>query len=95
MSARSELVAVTMVVFAIVGVNGQGRGAAPAPAGPPKQSAPIDITGYWVSFITEDWRFRMLTPPKGDYTRVPLTPEGRKLADGWDSAADEASGSRS
>jgi hypothetical protein len=65
--------------------------------GPPptaRQSAPIDVTGYWVSFVTEDWRFRMITPPKGDYTRVPLTPEGRKVADGWDPAADQAAGSQ-
>jgi hypothetical protein len=34
----------------------------------------------------------MITPPKGDYTRVPLTPEGRKLADAWNPAADEAAG---
>ena len=70
----------------------QGRGAA---AGPPKaarESAPIDLTGYWVSYVTEDWRYRMMTPPKGDYARVPLTPEGRKVADGWNPAADEAAG---
>ena len=27
----------------------------------PKATAPIDLTGYWVSLITEDWRTRMLT----------------------------------
>src|SRR5262249_13439343 len=45
---------------------------------------------YWVSLITEDWRYRMLTPPKGDYAGVPLTPEARKIADAWDPAAEEA-----
>lgn len=50
----------------------------------PKQAAPIDITGEWVAVVTEDWRWRMLTPKKGDYASVPLTPEGRKLADTWD-----------
>ena len=69
----------------------QGRGAATPPR-TAQESAPIDLTGYWVSFITEDWRFRMMTPPKGDYTRVPLTPEGRKVADGWNPAADQAAG---
>jgi hypothetical protein len=59
-----------------------------------RQAAPIDITGQWVAFVTEDWRFRMMTPPKGDYTRVPLTPEGRKAADGWDPAADTAAGNQ-
>ncbi len=59
-----------------------------------KASAPIDITGYWVAFVTEDWRFRMITPRKGDYQPVPLTPEARKIADAWDPAADEAAGNQ-
>jgi hypothetical protein len=50
--------------------------------------APIDMTGYWVSVITEDWRWRMLTPPKGDASGVPLNIEGRKAADAWDPARD-------
>jgi hypothetical protein len=49
-----------------------------------RAAAPIDLTGYWVSVVTEDWRWRMLTPPKGDYTSVPLNAEGRKVADTWD-----------
>ncbi|MGH9147459.1 MAG: hypothetical protein ACRD1Q_12165, partial [Vicinamibacterales bacterium] len=52
----------------------------------PRAAAPIDLTGYWVSVVTEDWRWRMLTPPKGDYASVPLTVEGRKVADTWDPA---------
>src|SRR4030095_16954496 len=35
-----------------------------------RPGAPIDLTGYWVSIVTEDWRFRMVTPPKGDYDSV-------------------------
>jgi hypothetical protein len=54
--------------------------------------APIDLTGYWVSVITEDWRWRMLTPPKGDASGVPLNIEGRKAADTWDPARDAAAG---
>jgi hypothetical protein len=57
-----------------------------------RASAPIDITGYWVSVITEDWRWRMLTPPKGDASGVPLNIEGRKAADAWDPARDTAAG---
>ena len=57
-----------------------------------KASAPIDITGYWVALVTEDWRFRMITPRKGDYQPVPMTPEARKVADAWEPAADEAAG---
>ena len=72
-------------------------GAAQPPASAPgtaKASAPIDITGYWVAFVTEDWRFRMITPRKGDYQPVPMTDQARKVADVWDPAADEASGNQ-
>jgi hypothetical protein len=67
--------------------GGQAQPAAPArPAAPPrapKVAAPFDITGNWVSIVNEDWRWRMVTPPKGDYASVPLNPEGRKQADTW------------
>jgi hypothetical protein len=59
-----------------------------------KDAAPEDITGYWVSIVTEDWRWRMLTPAKGDYTSLPLNPEGRKAADTWDPAKDAAAGNQ-
>jgi hypothetical protein len=59
-----------------------------------KTIAPIDLTGYWVSIVTEDWRFRMVTPVKGDYASVPLNPEGRRIADTWDPAKDEAAGAQ-
>jgi len=57
-----------------------------------KSLAPIDLTGYWVSVVTEDWRWRMVTPAKGDYASVPLTPGAKKIADAWDPARDEAAG---
>lgn len=72
---------------------GQDRGS-PAASSTAKGSAPIDITGYWVAFVTEDWRFRMITPRKGDYQPVPMTEQARKVADAWDPAADEASGNQ-
>src|SRR6266567_4514106 len=72
------------------GAAGQ-RGEAPQPPQTPREMAPIDLTGYWVSIVTEDWRFRMVTPPKGDFPNVPLNPEGKKIADAWDPAKDEAS----
>jgi hypothetical protein len=66
---------------------GRGRG----PVGKtPKESAPIDLTGYWVSIVSEDWRFRMLTPPKGDFPDFLLTPDAAKIANAWDPAKDEA-----
>jgi hypothetical protein len=58
----------------------------------PKTAAPIDLTGYWVSIVSEDWRIRMLTAPKGDYYSLPLTNEARKIADTWDAAKDVAEG---
>lgn len=69
-----------------------GRGGPPQPPKTPKAAALYDITGYWVSVVTEDWRFRMVTPLKGDYTGVSLNAAGRKLADAWDPASDEAAG---
>jgi len=67
------------------------------PAQPPRtarQAAPIDITGQWVSIVTEDWRFRMVTPEKGDYPGVQLTPAGAAIAQSWDPAKDEAEGNQ-
>jgi hypothetical protein len=90
---------VTLVALAGVpgaGVQAQGRGgrqggeATPPPT--PQAAAPIDLTGNWVAVISEDWRWRMITPPKGDHPSVPMTPEGLKLADSWDPAKDEAAG---
>ena len=62
-----------------------------APAGPPptpRAAAPIDLTGQWVAIVNEDWRWRMVTPPKGDYASVPLNAEGRRVADQWDTSQD-------
>ena len=67
-------------------------GAAVAAPQTPKAAAPIDLTGYWVSVVTEDWRYRMVTPAKGDYQGVPMTPDARKVADAWDPAKEEARG---
>jgi hypothetical protein len=54
--------------------------------------APYDFTGYWVSVVTEDWRWRMVTPAKGDYASVPLNAEAERVANTWDPARDEAAG---
>ena len=69
------------------GGGGRGRGAPPTP----KASAPFDMTGYWVSVVGEDWRWRMY-PTKGDYGAAPLNGEARKIADAWDPAKDAAAG---
>ena len=68
------------------------RGAGPAAPPSPRTAAPIDLTGYWESFVTEDWRWRMVTPPKGSYQSVTLNAQAKKIADAWDPANDEATG---
>ena len=77
----------SVFLFAAALLGAQGRGPQA-----PKAVAPIDLTGYWVSVVTEDWRFRMMTPAKGDYPSIPLNAAGRKVADAWDPAKDEAAG---
>jgi hypothetical protein len=57
-----------------------------------RASAPVDLTGNWVAQVTEDWRWRMITPPKGDYASVPLNLAGRAVADAWDLENDNAVG---
>ena len=62
------------------------------PAKPGKVGAVFDLTGYWVAVVNEDWRWRMIVPDKGDFSGIPLTIEGRRAADMWDAAKDEAAG---
>jgi len=69
----------------------RGRGGPPPT---PKAAAPVDFTGYWVSVVTEDWRWRMVTPIKGDFASIPFNADGRKLGEAWDPAKDEASGNQ-
>jgi hypothetical protein len=63
-----------------------------APARSPREAAPIDLTGQWVAIVTEDWRFRMVTAPRGDYPGVQMTPAGMAIAEAWDPAKDQAEG---
>ena len=70
------------------------RGGSVQPPQSAKAAAAIDLTGYWVSVVTEDWKFRMVTPNKGEYGGVPITAEGRRVADTWDPAKDEAAGNQ-
>ena len=77
--------------------QGQGRGRAAGPAGPPptaRASAPKDFTGYWVSVVTEHWHLRMLMPPKGDFSMLPLNAEARRVAESWDPAKDVSEGNQ-
>jgi hypothetical protein len=65
----------------------------PGFAAPPRsarESAQVDLTGYWVALVTEDWLWRMITAPPGDATSVPLNPQGQGVAAQWDRERDEA-----
>ncbi len=89
MKSPYRLAAAMFSILIPLSIAAQDRGTVPRS---PKDSAPFDLAGYWVSIVSEDWRFRMFTPPKGDYPNVPLNPEGRKVADAWDPAKDQAAG---
>jgi hypothetical protein len=96
MTARG-MVFVLAIGIGTAAVAGQGRGGAPqgrggGPPPTPKTAALADLTGTWVALVTEDWRYRMFAAPKGDYASMPLNPAGRKFADAWDPAKDEAAG---
>ena len=80
------------VLLGVQGLQGllRAQGGPPPPPKTPKDGARVDLTGYWVSIVTEDWRFRMVSAPKGDYPDVPVNAEGKKVADAWDAAKDEA-----
>ena len=95
MKASAWCLWMAFVVANVTGsVQAQGRGGPGNIPQTAKAAAPFDLTGYWVSLVTEDWRFRMFVPPKGDYTSVPLNADARKIADAWDPAKDEASGNQ-
>jgi hypothetical protein len=95
MKTPFRLVAGALLVGAVmtVGVAAQSQ-APPAPSAvpSPRAQAPRDVSGYWVSIVSEDWHWRMVTPRKGDYTSLPLNAQGRRIADAWDPAKDAAAG---
>jgi hypothetical protein len=53
-------------LIAAASAHGQAQTAAPAATAAPRDTAPFDLTGYWTAVVTEDWRWRMVTPQKGD-----------------------------
>ncbi len=57
-----------------------------------RSRAPVDLTGYWVAVVTEDWRYRMMTPDKGDFMGIALNAAGRGLMQNWDPSHDQSSG---
>jgi hypothetical protein len=93
--SRTMVIAAAIAFAALIAVQplsaqrGRGAGAGPPQPPPtPRAGAPIDITGYWVSIVNEDWRWRMVTPPKGDFASVPLNAEGTRIGNTWDPLQD-------
>jgi hypothetical protein len=93
-SRRTLTLFTAALIAAQAGAYAQARGGRGGQQAPQtaKAAAPIDLTGYWVSIVTEDWRYRMVVPAPGDYQGVPMTPDARKIADTWDPAKEAASG---
>tara|TARA_R110000772_G_scaffold34492_6_gene83624 strand:+ start:6616 stop:7428 length:813 start_codon:yes stop_codon:yes gene_type:complete len=50
---------------------------------PGREGAPIDLTGTWVSIVSEDWRWRMTTPLIGDFANIPENEAAREVAMAW------------
>ena len=90
-SARHTALVLLVSLLAQTAAHAQGaprRG--PPPTG--EAGAPVDLTGYWVSLVTQDWIFRMVTPRRGDYSNVPLNAAGISIMDAWDPSKDVAAG---
>lgn len=89
----SVIAAALCLATAPASAQGPGPGGGP-PAEPAttREAAPVDLTGTWVSVVSEDWRWRMVTPARGDFASIPLNAEGRRVGLEWDPAADEATG---
>ena len=92
MSARRLSVAALVSLIGLLPMPAYAQARAGGPPSSSRASAPIDLTGYWVAVVNEDWRVRMMVPPKGDYRGVPITKEALQIVNAWDPAADEAAG---
>ena len=92
-SIRNLCVAALLLLIPSIGeAQRGGRGGRGGPPPSAREAAPVDFTGDWVSIITEDWRWRMVTPARGDFAGIPLNQEGRRVGDAWDPDEVEAAG---
>jgi hypothetical protein len=93
---RRSLIAIAGLAIAFVAsgvpVSLDAQRGASSPSA--RDAAPIDLTGYWVSYVTENWRYRMVTPAKGEYRRIPASPAAVPIINAWDPAADERAGNQ-
>jgi hypothetical protein len=95
---RRLLLAITGLVLVLaapgvpLSVHAQQQGNASSSSA--RDTAPIDLTGYWVSYVTENWRYRMVTPAKGEYRRIPVSPAAVPIINAWDPSADDRAGNQ-
>ena len=74
------------------GVGGGPSLVPPLPPEPPRAGAKFDMTGTWVAIVNEDYQWRMITPPKGEFSSLPLTAAAVAVANNWNLEADNAAG---
>jgi hypothetical protein len=82
--AAATIAALSSWLLPAADVSGQPRDESDSP----RAAAPIDLTGYWVSLVSEDWRFRMSVAQKGDWDIVPLNATGQRTAENADLTGD-------
>ncbi len=96
MRVRVSAVAVVLLAGILISsvrpsvIHAQRQGGPPPRSA--RDSAPVDLTGYWVAYVTENWRYRMVTPAKGEYRRIPVSPAAVPIINAWDPAADTRAG---
>jgi hypothetical protein len=88
---RRVAIACLVLTLCAAAIEAQSSGAGLPSA---RDAAPIDLTGYWVSYVTENWRYRMVTPAKGEYRRIPVSPAAVPIINAWDPAADDRAGNQ-
>jgi hypothetical protein len=88
----AAIAGVALVLFTVGGASAQRQGGASSSSA--RDLAPIDLTGYWVSYVTENWRYRMVTPAKGEYRRIPASPAALPIINAWDPVADQRAGNQ-
>lgn len=84
---------ITKILYSLMFILGLGSSLANAQissiqtrsnnAEPGRDGAPIDLTGTWVSIVTEDWRWRMTTPLIGDFANIPENEAAREFGMAW------------
>jgi hypothetical protein len=92
---KKSILAATATACLLAGNLALAQFGPPPPPDPneaPRERASVDLTGVWVAPVMEDWRWRMVTPLRGDAASIPMLPSAREEIESWDPAADDAAG---